>query len=213
MANPPHPLAPYDVHPSVAYVQSILSQLQVKTGRTLEDWVAWARAEGPAGPRDLQAWLKARGLGTTQASLVAQRAGAAPGHAFNDTPEGYLAAAPGFVAGQYGGRKAALRPLFERLVELARGLGGDVKICPCETIVPFYRNHVFAEVKPFASRLDLGLALGDPATVPDPGGRLKDTGGFAKKDRITHRLELASEGDLDPALPWLERAYGRDGDR
>ncbi|WP_243304419.1 DUF5655 domain-containing protein [Geothrix oryzisoli] len=213
MANPTHPLAPYDVHPSVAYVQSILSQFQVKTGRTWEDWVAWVRSEGPANPKDLQVWLKARGLGTTQASLVAQRAGAVPGHAFNDTPEGYLAAAPGYVEGQYGGRKAAFRPLFERLVELARGLGGDVKICPCETLVPFYRNHVFAEVKPFASRLDLGLALGDPATVNDPAERLKDTGGFAKKDRLTHRLELTSEEDLDLALPWLERAYGRDGNR
>lgn len=201
--------APYDVHPSVAYVQAILANFKVKTGHTLEEWVALLRREQPADPKG---WLKARGLGTNQAGFVLQRAGTAPGHAFDDTPEGYLAAAPGYVEAQYGGKKAPLRPLFEQIVALARGLGSDVKVCPCETIVPFYRNHAFAEVKPFVSRLDLGLALGDPKGVQDPAGRLTDTGGYAKKDRITHKLELTSEADLRLALTWLERAYERDGD-
>jgi predicted transport protein len=199
--------APYDVHPSVAYVQAILANFKTKTGHTIEEWVALLRQAQPADPKG---WLKAQGLGTNQAGFLLQRAGLAPGQAFDDTPEGYLAAAPGYVEAQYGGKKAPLRPLFERITILARSLGPDVKVCPCETIVPFYRNHVFAEVKPFVSRLDLGLSLGDPAGVKDPSGRLKDTGGFAKKDRITHKLELGSEADLEAALPWLKRAYERD---
>lgn len=201
---------PYDLHPSVAYVQGILANLEARTGRSLEAWTALLEAEGPDEAKAKVAWLKARGLGATQAGLVAQRAGAGPGHAFDDTPEGYLAAAPRYVEDQYGGKKATLRPLFEAVTALARSLGPDVKVCPCETIVPFYRHHVFAEVKPFVSRLDLGLALGDPTAVADPSGRLQDTGGFAKKDRITHKLELAAEADLEAALPWLRRAYERD---
>jgi len=208
MANTTHP-APYDLHPSVAHVQAILANFKAKTGHTLEEWVALLRREQPADPKG---WLKARGLGTNQAGFVLQRAGAAPGHAFDDTPEGYLAAAPGHVVKQYGGKKAPLRPLFEQLVALARGLGTEVKVCPCETLVPFYRKHVFAEVKPFVSRLDLGLALGDPKGVQDPSGGLKDTGGFARKDRITHKLEVTSEADLKIALPWLKRAYEGDAD-
>jgi hypothetical protein len=204
--------APYDLHPSVAYVQAVLAHFKAKTGRTLEEWVALVQKEGPPEAKARMVWLKAQGLGTNQAGFVTQRAGAAPGHAFDDTPEGYLAAAPGYVEVQYGGKKAALRPLFDRITALARGLGPDVKVCPCETIVPFYRNHVFAEVKPLVSRLDLGLALGDPAGLQDSTGRLKDTGGFARKDRITHKLEIASEADLDSmALNWLKRAYERDG--
>lgn len=210
MSKHPALPAPYDLHPSVAYVQAIRANFQTKTGRTLEAWVELVKAKAPADSKTRRAWLKDQGLGTTQAHVVLQRAGAAPGHAFDDTPEGYLAAAPRYVDGQYSGKKAALRPLFERITGLARALGADVKVCPCETIVPFYRHHVFAEVKPFASRLDLGLALGDPTAVDDPSGRLKDTGGFAKKDRITHKLELTSEADLDLALPWLKRAYARD---
>ena len=113
---------------------------------------------------------------------------------------------------QYSGRKAALRPLFDRVVVLARSLGADEKVCPCETIVPFYRKRVFAQVKPYAARLDLGLALGDPAALADSGGHLQDTGGFRKQDRLTHRLSLTDEGDLDWALPWLKLAYERDGE-
>ncbi len=194
----------------MAYVQSILANLEAKTGRSVKAWAALARKEAPAETKARIAWLKERGLGTNQATLVAQRASAGPSHVFDDTPEGYLAAAHGYVDRQYGGRKAALRPLFERIVTLVRGLDADVKVCPCETIVPFYGHHVFAEVKPFASRLDLGLALGDPAAVQDPSGCLKDTGGFAKKDRITHKLEITSEVDLENVLPWLKRAYERD---
>jgi predicted transport protein len=210
MTKPATPSTPYDLHPSVAYVQTVLANLQSKTGRSAEEWVKLVRGQGLADPKAIQAWLKAQGLGGTQAGLVTQRARAATGHAFDDTAEGYLAAAPRYVEGQYSGKKAALRPLFEQIVTLARGLGSDVKVCPCETIVPFYRHHVFAEVKPLASRLDLGLALGDPATVKDPSGRLKDTGGFAKKDRLTHKLEITSAADLAFALPWLRRAYDRD---
>jgi hypothetical protein len=194
----------------VAYVQSILANFQAKTGQTLEAWVAHVKAEGPEDPKALTGWLKAQGLGTNQAAFVAQRAGATPGHAFDDTPEGYLASAPRYVEAQYSGKKAAQRPLFEQVVALVRGLGPEVKVCPCETIVPFYRNHVFAELKPFVSRLDLGLALGDPAGVKDPSGRLRDTGGFAKKDRITHRLEILSGADLELARPLLLWAYEQD---
>ncbi|MBI1751358.1 MAG: hypothetical protein HY014_07695 [Acidobacteria bacterium] len=207
MTTSTRPSAPYDLHPSVAYVQAVLANFKAKTGRTAEEWVALVQA---AAPPDAKAWLKGQGLGTNQAMFVAQRAGLREGHAFDDSPEGYLAAAPRYVDAQYGGKKAALRPLFEATAALARSLGPDVKVCPCETIVPFYRNHVFAEVKPFASRLDLGLALGDPATVKDPSGRLKDTGGFKKKDRITHKLELTTEADLEAARAWLTRAYERD---
>jgi len=200
----------YDVHPSVIYVQTVLANLKAKTSRTVDEWSDLVRQEGPADSKQQMAWLKSKGLGTTQAGFVLQRANAKPGHAFDDTPEGYLAAAPGYVDGQYTGKKAPLRPLFERIVVLVRGLGAEVQVCPCETIVPFYRHHVFAEVRPFVSRLDLGLALGDPAAVEDPSGRLKDTGGFAKKDRITHKLEITTAADLEIALPWLKRAYERD---
>ena len=38
----------YDLHPSVAHVQTILANLKARTGLDLEAWVARVKAEGPA---------------------------------------------------------------------------------------------------------------------------------------------------------------------
>ena len=55
---------------------------------------------------------------------------------------------------------------------------------------------------------DLGLALGDTKAPK----RLIDTGGFAKKDRITHRFEIQKLADIDAEVKkWLKVAYERDG--
>ena len=57
------------------------------------------------------------------------------------------------------------------------------------------------------TRIDLGLALKD-TKVPK---RLIDTGGLAKKDRITHRIEIASLKDIDAEVKkWLKTAYEMD---
>ena len=81
----------------------------------------------------------------------------------------------------------------------------DVKACPCQTMVPFYRNHVFAQIKPTTnSRIDLGFALAKyKGKLPK---RLIDTGGLAKKDRITHRIEITEAGQIDDDVrKWLKR--------
>src|SRR5438045_9679680 len=105
------------------------------------------------------------------------------------------------------GKKERLRPLYNALLKLSPSMGKDIKACPCQTIVPLYRNHVFAQIKPTTqTRIDFGLALGDTKTPK----RLIDTGGFAKKDRITHRFEITSLKDIDDEVKrWLKVAYDR----
>jgi len=42
--------------------------------------------------------------------------------------------------------------------------------------------------------------------------RLIDTGGLAKKDRITHRIEIGRVEDIDAQVKkWLKIAYEKDG--
>jgi Domain of unknown function (DUF5655) len=108
----------------------------------------------------------------------------------------------------FSGGKAGLRPVYDALLQMALGLGKDVKACPCKTIVPLYRNNVFAQLKPSArTRLDLGLALKNQETPP----RLIDTGGFAKKDRITRRIAISSIEEIDGEVEhWLKAAYDLD---
>jgi hypothetical protein len=75
-------------------------------------------------------------------------------------------------------------------------------------MVPFYRNHVFAQIKPSTNtRIDLGFALGNTKTPK----RLIDTGGYEKKDRITRRIEIKSKADIDDEVKrWLKKAYDMD---
>jgi hypothetical protein len=63
----------------------------------------------------------------------------------------------------FSGPKAGLRPIYAALLKLGLGLGKDAKASPCKTMVPLYRKHVFAQIKPTTqTRIDLGFALGAP---------------------------------------------------
>jgi hypothetical protein len=177
-------------------------KLRQRTGKTVEDWVRLVRESGPATEKERRAWLKEQhGLTTNYAWWIAERA-EGKGAAADYDPEA-------LVEALFAGPKAGLRPLYERLLSLALSLGPDVRACPCQTMVPLYRRHVFAQLRPTTrTRLDLGLALGDAPA----GGRLLDTGGRAKGDRLTHRVAITADADLDEEVTtWLRAAYDRDG--
>ena len=199
----------YDVHPGVAMVEKWNAGLKEKTGRSLEEWKAFVKKNGPKDEKSQRQWLKMEHkLGTNSAWWIAARA--AGKESEEDSPEKYLAAAPGYVDKQYAGKKQALKAIFERLLKLGKSTGGDVKACPCLTMVPLYRSHVFAQIKPTTnSRVDLGLALARyKGKLPK---RLVDTGGFEKKDRITHRMEITAAGQIDGEVKrWLKTAYDLD---
>jgi hypothetical protein len=185
----------YGVHPGVAMTQKWLAELKEKTGRSMEDWLALVKKEGPKDQKSRREWLKTKHkLGTNSAWWVAERAEGKGGD--EDTPQAYLKAAVRYVEDQYAGPKEKLRPIFDELLTLGKSLGDNVKACPCKTIVPLYRQHVFAQIKPTNnSRIDLGLALTHyKGKLPK---RIVDTGGLTKKDRITHRIELTSPQQIE----------------
>jgi hypothetical protein len=199
----------YDVHPGVAMVQKWIADLKPKTGRSLEEWIAFAKKEGPKDDLARRAWLKSKHkLGTNSAWWISERVDGNGSE--EDSPEKYLATAVLFVEDQYAGKKSALRSIYDELLGLGKSLGPDVKACPCKTMVPLYRNHVFAQIKPTTnSRIDFGLCFTThKGKFP---ARLIDTGGLAKKDRITHRIELTSPSQIDADLrKWLRAAYDLD---
>jgi hypothetical protein len=195
----------YGVHPGVAMMQKWVSDLKDKTGRSLDEWMKHIKKAGPKTEAEQRDWLKTEyGLGTNTAWSLAQIAN---GKSDELDPESYLASAEKYVEKMFDG-KAALVPAYDRLLKLGLSMGKDTKACPCQTIVPLYRNHVFAQIKPTTkTRIDMGFALGDTK----PTGRLIDTGGFAKKDRITHRIPITSIDDIDDEVKhWMKVAYDRD---
>jgi Domain of unknown function (DUF5655)/Domain of unknown function (DUF4287) len=202
----------YGVHPGVAMVQNWIATLKEKTGRNIDEWMDHIKKDGPPTEKERRVWLKEKcGLGTNTAWWMAERATEGPVAFREESPETYLEAAEHYVDEQYAGKKAVLRPVFEKLLDLGLALGKDVKACPCQTIVPLYRAHVFAQIKPTTNtRVDLGLAL---AKVPDAKipKRLIDTGGKAKKDRITHRIALVNAKEIDGFVTkWMKTAYDLD---
>jgi hypothetical protein len=197
----------YSVHPGVLMTQKWVGELKQKTGRSLDEWLKHIRKAGPKTEAERRQWLKDEyKLGTNTASWLAERA-AGKGEETSD-PDLYLQAAERDVENMYAGKKAHLRPIYNALLKVGLKTGKEAKACPCQTIVPLYRNYVFAQLKPTTlTRIDLGFALGDLK----PTGRLIDTGGFAKKDRITHRIEIKSLDDIDDEVKhWLKTAYDRD---
>ncbi len=197
----------YGVHPGVAMTQKWIAELKPRTGRSLEEWMRFIKKAGPKDEKERRAWLKdEHGLGTNSAWWLAERA-EGKGTEVGD-PDEYLKTAEGYVEKMFSGSKADLRPIYDALLKVGLGVGKEAKACPCQTIVPLYRNHVFAQIKPTTrTRIDLGFALGDTKAK----GRLIDTGGFAKKDRITHRIEITSLKDIDDEVKrWLKVAYDRD---
>jgi hypothetical protein len=206
-ATQPKTKSIYGVHPGVAMTQKWITELKQKTGRSLEEWLTLIKKKGPKDEKARQEWLKSEhGLGTNYAGWLAANADGKNTELAD--PDEYLAAAEGYVDKMFSGAKAALRPIYNALLKLGLKVGKDVKACPCQTIIPLYRKHVFAQIKPTTrTRIDLGFALGDLKGA----GRLIETGGFAKKDRITHRIEISSLADIDDEVKqWLKAAYDYD---
>jgi hypothetical protein len=186
--------------------QKWVETLKEKTGRSLDEWLKLLKKSGPPTEKERREWLRSdHGLGTNTAWWLAERAGG-KGEETSD-PDAYLRAAEKYVEDMYAA-KAGLRPAYEALLKIGLGMGKDVKACPCQTIVPLYRNHVFAQIKPTTkTRIDMGFALG----ARKAEGRLIDTGGYAKKDRITHRIPICSVGEIDDEVKkWMRAAYEAD---
>ncbi len=199
--------ASYSVHPSVAMKQAWIAGLQSKTGRDLEEWIELVQEDGPESEGERRAWLKSEhGMGTNGAWWIAELAEGRAG--VDGDPTAYLKAADGYVASMFSGKTSALRPICDKLLDLGRALGDDVRVCPCKTVVPIYRRHVIAEIKPVGGdRIDFGFALRDL----EPTGRLVETGGFAKQDRISHVVPIRTLSDVNAEVKrWLRWAYDLD---
>jgi hypothetical protein len=190
-------------------VQKWAEELPAKTGRSLQQWAELVNGLKLTERKDRIAYLKKEhGLGTNHATHIV--AYATDSDTWDGDPEVYLRQAAGYVEEMFAGGKAELRPMYEKIVTAVRKLGKDVKVCPCQTIIPFYRNRVFAQVKPATrTRLELGLVLKD---VPFEG-LLKKNPRANAQDRLKHFIPLeGSDQVTSEVLGWVKNAYEQDGE-
>ena len=169
--------------------------LERRTGKGLEHWNARVRATGINDEAGVRAWLAEQGVtGYPQMLLVMERFG---------YPDFLLATADELVEGQYADRPH-LRPICDRLLEVAAGLG-DVTVQTRKTYVSLVGpRRTFAQVAATTrKRVDLGLRLDGER----PHGRLLDARSMGNRSFSVH-FPLASVEEVDDeVVTWLQRAY------
>jgi hypothetical protein len=172
--------------------------IESQTGRSIDDWITLLAATNLEKHGQMVAWLKAEhGLSHGHANHLAKRRLEATAPRSTDDPVAHL-----FADGKEG-----LRPLYDRLIAVATGLGPDVEIAPKKANSSIRRSKQFALLQPSTkTRLDLGLILkGQP-----PQGRLEASGSF--NAMFTHRVKLTSLADIDDDVKaWLKAAYDAAG--
>jgi Domain of unknown function (DUF4287)/Domain of unknown function (DUF5655) len=169
--------------------------LEVKTGKSFDAWVALAKKNNFAKHGEIVAWLKtehafSHGYANSVALAVLQADSAAP-----DGDD--------LVAAQYAGTKSGLKPIHDALIKMATSLGKDVEVSPKKTCVSLRRSKQFALFQPStATRVDLGINLKGVA----PNGRLEAAGSF--NAMVSHRVRLESVKDVNAEVKvWLKAAY------
>ena len=176
-----------------AATQTMIDNLPEKTGKSLDQWLATLSGQSFAKHGEIVKWLKTEhGVTHGFANLIAHRY-----RAVGEAP----ASDP--VAVQYSGDKAALKPIYERIIAVVSNFGDDLDISPKKTYVSLRRNKQFALVQPSTkTRVDLGLKLPDK----NPEGRLEASGSF--NAMVSHRVRLSNAEDVNSEVEgWLKAAY------
>ena len=187
-------------------MRAVIAKLPAKTGRGFDEWVVLTREQaidqlGMSKNGEVVNWLKREYcLGHSTAFILAAEALKPADYVPPTTAE--------IIAAQYAGAKAALRPIFERVLASVHSLGDDVRIEPRQTYVAFARAKQFALIQPSTkNRVDLGLVLPDV----EPSTRLVASTNFGSGS-INRRVALATPDEVDAEIAeWLRQAYDRCG--
>jgi predicted transport protein len=192
---------------------TMLNNLARNSGKTLAEWVALTLATGAAKHGEMLKWLKGeQGLTHGYANLIALSARdpallakltAAQGAAPADGAAAPAAVESDLVAAQYGGDRAALKPIHDALIAAIAEFGSDVELAPKKTYVSLRRSKQFGLIQPSTkTRLDVGIQL--KGVAPDP--RLEASGSF--NAMVSHRVKLSTLAEVDAELiGWLRQAY------
>ncbi|HET6326460.1 MAG TPA: DUF5655 domain-containing protein [Planctomycetaceae bacterium] len=175
---------------------AMIAGMPEKTGKSLEQWLVIVRASKLTKHKEFMTLLKEKhGLTHGFANMIALQALQSDSHTADDT--GAL------VDAQYAGAKAALRPLYDKLLSAIQGFGKDVEVSPKKAYVSLRRNKQFALLQPStATRLDVGINLKGTA----PTDRLEPSGSF--NAMVSHRVRLSKPAEIDKQLlGWLKQAY------
>jgi hypothetical protein len=165
-------------------------------GKPIGDWIELVNASGLAKHTEIVAMLKIdHGMRHGAAHRVAllSRSAAQP-------PPATTGAA---LDSLYTEKRAALRPLHDKLIAAISDFGTDIEQVPKKGYVSLRRAKQFAMIQPSSTgRLDVGLVLKGHGVTD----RLESAKGF--NALFTHRVRIQTATDIDDELgAWLRQAY------
>lgn len=180
-----------------------LANIQNKTGKSLADLRALIAQSGLARHGEIRAMLQDKlGLGYGDANALVHFALASDGQS---AAQASGATTDGVLAGIYAGKKAALRPIHDRLMAAIVKFGG-FEIAPKKSYVSLRRQKQFAMIGPATNdRVEVGLNMKNVAATPRlvaqaPGGMCQ----------YIVRVTGADEVDAE-LVAWIRAAYDAAG--
>lgn len=184
-------------HDPATETANMIANLEKSTGKTMQQWIEIAKGSGLQKHGEMVKHLQnEHGLTYGYANLVVHTANnSAAQTKSSDDREGLIDA-------QYAGAKGALRPIYDRLVEVIQGFGDDIEFVPMKAYVSVRRNKQFACLQPATkTRFEVGIKL----KGVQPTDRLTE-GGF--NGMVSHLVKLSDSAEIDAELiAWLKQAY------
>ena len=174
---------------------AMIANLADKTGKTLAQWLKIAKGSKLEKHGEILKFLKSdHGMTHGFANLIAHKA--------LKSDAGSAVNVGDLVEAQYAGKKADLRPIYDKLIAAVTKFDG-VEVSPKKAYVSIRHAKQFALLQPStATRLDVGINL----KGVKPAGRLEASGSF--NSMVTHRVRVESAKDVDKELiGWLKQAH------
>ncbi|MBC8088292.1 MAG: DUF4287 domain-containing protein [Phycisphaerae bacterium] len=177
--------------------EKMVAALKTSTGKALEQWAKLVKKSGKAKHGELVSWLKAEHqLTHGYANLIAHKT-------VGSDSGSKVAAGDDLVAEMFAGDKAAMRPIFDRLMARILTFGADIEQAPKKGYLSLRRKTQFATLHPSTkTRFDVGIKMKGAAAA----GRLEAAGSW--NGMVSHRVRLESVADVnDELITWIRAAY------
>ena len=167
--------------------RAMKANIAERTGKTFDEWIAVARESGITRFKALTDHMKSEhGMTHGYAQMVAWGViDPARLTAGNQDQE--------MVDALYNGKKAHLRPIYDRLIAEGRAMGDDVDLVICKTYSSLRSSSQFVMLVPKTnSAVDLELAM-PPGTADTK--RLEPI--RSSNPRFTHRIRISGTDEID----------------
>jgi len=180
-------------------MQTMIENLQMNTGKTLEQWTNIVKKENFAKHGEVIKYLKDNyGLTHGFANLIAHKAKGSDADSAENKND--------LIELQYKG-KEHFKPLYDKLLHEIQVFGGDFEIAPKNAYVSLRRKKQFAILQPATkTRFEIGIII----KGQEPKGKLEAIN--TPNAMCSHRINLADIKDIDQeVIGWLKTAYDNAG--